>query len=103
MPQSIFKISLVSGVVLCLLVPFIGLAGHALPQGDGPFLVLSLPFATTASAVIRDAGGVAVGPMSTAIAAVSSNASAEDLIRAGAFSVQSVAALPFFCSTESSQ
>ena len=103
MSKSLNVLLISFGLSLSLLMPFIGLAASALPEGEGPYLIFVSPFGEGASAVIEKAGGTAIGPIATQFAAISADVAAAELIKAGAFSVQSVAALPFLCSTEPSE
>lgn len=100
MPRPLFAFALTAGIAMSLALPLISLASLAAPKGDGPFLVMVLPFAGGADEIIRRAGGERIGPLSTRFAAVSAHAPASALMAAGAFAVHSVAALPFLCTTE---
>lgn len=103
MSQPWCTFALMFGVALSLFMPVLGIAAQSLPEGDGPFLVLAMPFQQDVSEIIGHAGGMVVGPKTSAISAISANASASDLVAAGAFSVLAVDAIPFLCSTKSLQ
>ncbi|NEX46414.1 hypothetical protein [Pseudotabrizicola algicola] len=94
------------GVFFVVAMALTGLAGAviapvlAMPPagaGEGPFLVVALPVAGGAEAVVERAGGASVTPVPALMGVIASGASADRLRAAGAFLVLAPPDPSFFC------
>lgn len=93
---------LTAAVLICGSLLLLVSLGSGLPVVGKPVLVVVPPWVGSASAIVRAAGGVAVGPVSApfAILAVFEDEGfAESAMKAGAWTLRDAGALSAFCST----
>jgi hypothetical protein len=86
-----------AALATCLGVNVGAFALQAIPQGTGPFLVVSAPWGNRAAEIVEQSGGQVIGPTRAPLSVLAAGVSAKSLKQNGAWAVLDPKALGVFC------
>lgn len=88
------------GLATALVSSWLGLVFSPVSIGDGPVLVVVLPWGASPEQVVLRAGGRLVGPEQAPLSVLAQGATPEQFRAAGAWLVADPGRLPFLCAAE---